>query len=141
MKKNIFIKCLFIFSLFFLAKTSVFAEGFTCSALGDDVVIDEQLTKIVRYALIIIQLLVPILLVIYGTIDLLKGVASQKEDEIKKGQQVFIKRLISGALVFFVIAIVKAIISFAAGQNDGTNIMDCANCFLNGAYETTGECK
>ncbi len=129
MKKNIFIKCLFIFSLFFLAKTSVFAEGFTCSALGDDVVIDEQLTKIVRYALIIIQLLVPILLVIFGTIDLLKGVASQKEDEIKKGQQVFIKRLISGALVFFVIAFVKLGIGvFANGES--SDIISCINCVI-----------
>ena len=66
-----------------------------------------------------------------GSIDLIKGITSQKEDEIKKGQQIFIKRLISGALVFFVIAIVKLLISLAAGNNSDS-IFSCVNNFVKG---------
>ena len=63
-------------------------------------------------------------------IDLMKAVIAQKEDEIKKAQMTFVKRLIAGALVFFVIVIVKMLISFVA--DDSKNIMNCVNCFING---------
>ena len=65
-----------------------------------------------------------------GTLDLFKGITAQKEDEMKKGQQMFVKRLIAAALIFFVFVIVKVIISFVA---DGSSvaIMECAECFIN----------
>ena len=49
----------------------------------------------------------------------------------------FIKRLISAAIIFFVISIVQFLISFVAGDE---GIMKCASCFINGA-ESNGECK
>ena len=87
------------------------------------------LPKVTSTAYTIIQVAVPVVLVIMGMLDLVKCISSQKEDEIKKGQQLLIKRLISAALVFFVFVIVKLLISFVA---DGTEnkIMKCAECFL-----------
>ena len=129
MKKNILIKSLFVFSLFFFAKTNVFASGFTCTAFGDTIYIDTEFSRIIKYVIILIQISVPIILVVMGTFDLVKGVVAQKEDEIKKGQQIFIKRLISGALVFFVIALVKIMIGvFAKGESN--DIISCINCFI-----------
>ena len=85
--------------------------------------------KVVKIGYTIIQVAVPVLLVVMGSLDLIKGLYAQKEDEIKKGQQTFIKRLIAAALIFFVFAITKVIVSFAA---DGTSnrILECAECFL-----------
>ena len=103
-KKKICIFSTLFMSMFFLTE-NVFARSFQCDAL-EGVVFDEQVPHIIKYVLLIIQILVPIFLVIFGSIDLFKGVYAQKEDEIKKGQQIFIKRLIAGVLVFFVIAIV-----------------------------------
>ena len=80
-----------------------------------------------------------IVLVIMGMLDLFKGIYAQKEDEIKKGQQIFIKRLITAALVFFVVLIVKLVISLVA-DDKGTGIIECASCFLNGT-QTDGTCK
>ena len=61
---------------------------------------------------------------------MVKAVTSGKEDDIKKAQGTFIKRLIAGALVFFVIVIVKLLISFAG---DFTSPMTkCMDAFLNG---------
>lgn len=76
----------------------------------------------------LLQVLVPILLIIFGMIDLLKGITAQKEEEVKKGQQMFIKRLISGALVFFVFALVKLVISLTA--DSGNVIIECVECLI-----------
>ena len=91
--------------------------------------IPTMITQTVRIAYIIIQVAVPVVLVVMGSLDLFKGISAQKEEEIKKGQQMFIKRLVAAAIIFFVFAITKVIISFAA---DGTSskILNCAECFL-----------
>ena len=90
--------------------------------------IPKAIPKTVHIIYLIIQILVPILLVVFGSIDFLKAVIGQKDDEIKKGQQTFVKRLIYGALVFFVFAIVRFVVSFAA---DDSRILNCASCLLN----------
>lgn len=87
------------------------------------------LPKVISIIYSVVQVLVPIILVIFGTLDLVKGVISQKEEEIKKGQQIFIKRLISAVIVFFVFVIVKFLISLVA-DNSGNDIMDCVECFV-----------
>jgi hypothetical protein len=88
-----------------------------------------------------IKVVVPILLVIFGMLDLFKGITAQKEDEIKKGQHTFIKRIISAAIVFFVVSIVQLLISFVATYKNEKGLMNCANCFINGANKNTGECN
>ena len=98
---------------------------------GNEIVIDGQIPNIVSTIVLIIKIAVPVLLVIMGMIDLGKAVVAQKDDEIKKGQQLFVKRLIAGLLVFFSITIVQMLINFADNDKDG-NIMGCAKCFLNG---------
>ncbi len=106
-------------------------NAFTCEAFNG-VNIDDQLALITKNVILILQLLVPIILVVIGLVDLVKGISAQKEDEIKKGQQVFVKRLIAAVIVFFVIAIVKFVISAVAGGSS-SSIMSCANCFIKGA--------
>lgn len=86
----------------------------------------------------IIKIVVPVLLIIFGMIDLVKAVTAGKEDEIKKAQTVFIRRLVMGILVFFVILLVQMIISFVS--NKDANITNCFNCFVNGKVNTSA-CK
>ena len=100
--------------------------------------VPSSIPKAVNIIYTVLQIAVPIILVIFGMIDLVKAVIAGKEDEIKKAQMTFIKRLIAGALVFFVFVIVKVLVSFSADDsNTATKIMDCADCFLNG----TSSCK
>lgn len=111
-----------------------------CSgALGSNIQIDTKFTTITHTIILIIQIAVPVILVIFGMMDLMKGVMAQKEDEIKKGQQMFIKRLVAAAIIFFVVAIVKLIFTFVADDKGG-NMLDCANCFINGT-NAAGNCK
>lgn len=93
--------------------------------------IPDVIPRVVSIVYTIIQIVVPIILVIFGSLDLVKAVMGGKDDEIKKGQQTLIKRLVAAAIVFFVFVTVKLVISLVADDKDQTNgIMDCAECFI-----------
>lgn len=109
------------------------------SALGSNIQIDTKFTTITHTIILIIQIAVPVILVILGMMDLMKGLMGQKEDEIKKGQQTFVKRLVAAAIIFFVVAIVKLVFTFVADDKSG-NMLNCANCFINGT-DKAGNCK
>lgn len=87
------------------------------------------LPKVVSIIYSVIQVVIPVVLVIFGSLDLMKGIAAQKDDDIKKGQQLLIKRLIAAVLVFFVFVVVKLLISVVA-DNSANDIMKCAECFI-----------
>lgn len=104
---------------------------YTCGDIG--LSFSGMLPYVISMIILIIKIVVPILLIIFGMIDLAKAVMAQKEDEIKKGQQTFIKRLIAAAIVFFVVTITKMLTSFLDDEN---NVTGCITCFVNG----TGSC-
>ena len=104
--------------------------------------IPKKIPEITSLILKIIQIAVPVILVITGTMDLFKGITAQKEDEMEKGKRILIKRIITAAIIFFVIAIVKFTTSLVANATDNTNISSCMDCFFSfndscqGASET-----
>ena len=131
MKKKVLFS-LFIFSLMAFISPVMARDIASCDSIINGALIDEKIPNTVSMIVNIIKVVVPILLVIFGSIDLIKGLIAQKDDEIKKGQQIFIKRLIAGALVFFVFVVVQLVVSLAAGnETERSNIMTCAKCFLN----------
>ncbi len=92
----------------------------------------EAVAGVTRLIVTVIKIVVPILLVIFGMLDLAKAVIAQKEDEIKKGQQTLIKRAIAAAIVFFVVSIVQLIFGvLLRDSDDRDSIQDCINCFIN----------
>lgn len=88
-----------------------------------------DIVSIIHYVYLGIQVVVPIILIIFGMIELGKAIAAQKEDEIKRAQSSFLKKLIIAVIVFLVFSIVKFVFNFAGG---GTNIWTCINSILNG---------
>lgn len=140
MKKILFICLILIINIFFIdiigADTyNNYTQGTVSCGLDSNtgsVLIERiptALPKVISFAYTTIQIVVPIILVVLGLLDLFKAVTASKEDDIKKGQHMFIKRLISAVLVFFVFVVVKLIVSFAADGNS-SQIMDCAECFI-----------
>lgn len=109
------------------------------ASCGDGMISDVPISvpKVVNIAYTALQIAVPVILVVMGMITLIKAIISSKEDEIKKAQMSFVKKLIVGALVFFVFVIVKLLVSVAGDADKTPDIIDCANCFLNG----TDNCK
>jgi len=69
----------------------------------------------------IIQIGIPILLIIMGTLDLAKAVISSDEQEIKKATGKFIKRVIYAIAVFFVVTIVTLIMNLVANNTTEEN--------------------
>lgn len=102
------------------------ASKVSCGNITD---IPAKIPELISFAVTMIQIAVPVILVVMGSMDLFKGITAQKEDEIKKGQQMFIKRLIVGALIFFVVVIAKLLISVVA-DSSSANIIECIDCFL-----------
>lgn len=92
--------------------------------------IPTSILRLVRVFYILIQIFVPIALVILGIVDLMKAITADKEDKIKEGQQIFVKRLIAAVVIFFVFIFVKLVISVFS--NDDNEIISCMNCFLDG---------
>lgn len=119
----------------FLASINTKAT-YECGSLGLN--FNGMLPNIVHLIITIIWIVVPILLVVFGLLDLAKAVMAQKEDEIKKGQQTLLKRAIAAIIVFFVIPLVQLLINFVSGEDD--TIMSCFNCFVNGKVENNA-CK
>ena len=115
-----------------------------CESIIPGAAIDVKIANTVHTVILVIQIAIPVLLVIFGMIDLFKAVIASKEEEIKKGRQTFLKRLLVAVIVFFVIAIVKFIISFVADDEEEPDIMTCAECFLTGdcTYlpDSNGDC-
>ena len=93
--------------------------------------IPTQLTGIIAMVVNFMYIGIPILLIIWGMLDLGKAIIAQKEDDIKKGQSAFIKRLIAGAIVFLVVFIVKFLVRVVAGDNSDS-ITSCIDQILSG---------
>ena len=103
----------------------------SCSSLGISL-IPGAIAGIISIVINIIKIGVPIILIILGMIDMGKAVASQKEDEIKKGQKTLISRCIAAGIVFFVVAIVQLMLSIVEGADNGNqNIIDCFDDIIN----------
>lgn len=60
-----------------------------------------------------IRIIVPILIILFGTIDFAKAVIAGKEDNMKKAQTDFIKRIAAGVIVFLAPTIIDIIMSLA----------------------------
>lgn len=93
--------------------------------------IPSSIPKLIHRIYLVFQIVVPLILIILGSIDFVKSIIAQKEDEIKKGQQIFIKRLIVGVIIFFIFSIVKIVVSLVADNDKKINIINCASCFIN----------
>ncbi|MDD6323316.1 MAG: hypothetical protein PUA73_01750 [Bacilli bacterium] len=83
-----------------------------------------------------IQIVVPILLIIWGMLDFAKAIIGQNEDKIKEGQKLFIKRLIAAIVVFLVVTIVQLAITIAASingeGNQASSAWGCAKQLISG---------
>ena len=103
-----------------------------------DIVIPMAIPKVVTTLFDIMKIVTPIIIILLGSIDLVKGVMAQKEDDIKKGQQTFVKRLLAGVLVFMAFFIVELVVGIFAPKEKATN-WNCVDCFINGNCSEVGK--
>lgn len=72
-----------------------------------------------------IQIAIPVIIILLGTIDLGKAVISGDEKKVAEARGAFIKRLIYGVAVFFVIFIVQLVFGAVAQASDNNACFNC----------------
>jgi len=79
----------------------------------------------------IFQIGIPILLIIFGSIDLGKAVMSSDDKEIKGATGKLIKRIIMGVVIFFIPFIITLVTNIVAGNSDkeAADATNWANCW------------
>lgn len=82
--------------------------------------------KFVKSIFTLIQWLIPIGLILMGSIDLGKAVLSSDDKEIKQATSKLIKRAIAAVAVFFIVLLVKLVMGLVSQSNGSSNnIMSC----------------
>ena len=88
--------------------------------------------QILGYALLIIKIAIPLLIIFYGILDFAKAVIAEKEDEIKKAQTLLVKKAIAAALVFLMFSIVSLVFGIVAPDGtEGDNMWSCVDALIN----------
>ena len=88
----------------------------------------------------IFKIIIPILLLIWGFIDLGKAVVASKDDEIKKATKSLMTRAIAAVIIFFLPTLVGIIFGLVNDYKDKDYQKDyvyCDECFL----RPYGDCK
>ena len=86
-----------------------------------------SVVALLRTAVDYLQILIPIALILWGTIDMGKAVIAGDEKKIKEAQKPFIKRLISAVIVFLIPFILNLVIGVVAEGSNATAWTKCWN--------------
>ena len=96
-------------------------QTMTCEELFDPSII-ELINDILKYP----RYIVPGIIFVLGTLDFFKAVTAGKEDEMKKAQRTFVKRVIIGVCVFLVPVLINGIIWLANMAWEGLGYTTCS---------------
>ena len=101
--------------------------------------------NILRIVIRLLQFSVPLILIVLGTIDMIKAVTSNDDKAAKNSLNTFIKRLMYGVLVFLAPFLVRLVLNFL-NENilknsdvDSMNWLGCWNEAMNKTLDST--CK
>ena len=101
--------------------------------LSDDICVTlEPIMTIIGYVIFAIKVIVPVILVLFGMIDLTRAIMEKDESNIKKAQSLLIKRIIYGVAVYLVVTIVSLIMNLIV--SDDSSWKSCVKC----AFDVTG---
>lgn len=88
--------------------------------------------QIIGYIITIIKILVPIILIILGSIDLAKASISGDEKALKDATVQFAKRVLIGLTIFFIPTILDFFLGLVNGVNEtAKKYKGCTDCILN----------
>ena len=97
-----------------------------------------EVVGLAKMVIKVLQLVVPIGLIIMGTIDMAKAVIAGEEKKMKEAQKPFIKRIIAAVIVFLIPIIVNMVLSFVTTGN--SDWIDCWNSAeWNGAIDVSND--
>ncbi len=86
-----------------------------------------QIWVLVGNVVKIIQIVIPVMLVLWGALDIGKAVMAGEEKEIKEAQGLLIKRVIWAVVIAFIFIIVKGLMGLV-NTNDEVTSYKCWKC-------------
>ena len=102
----------------------IMAKPMICSDLW-------EIWQIIGWVLWIFKIVIPVIIIVFGMIDLGKAVVASKDDEIKKSVKSLVMRAIAGIVIFFIPTLVGAIFSLV-GEFGSEEYQDeygiCSDC-------------
>ena len=85
--------------------------------------------QVIGYGLLFLKIIIPIVLVIMGSLELGKAVIASDDKAIRTAVMSFVKKVIAGVIVFFVPTIIGAVINLAGNIKADTSQFEClSNC-------------
>lgn len=111
------------------------------SMLECSIDIDPIVPGTIRTVVTVLKIAIPIILVIFGMLDIAKAVMANDDKEMKEAQKKLIHRIIYAVVVFFIVALVQFVFARLAkadsnqdnlgGEVGGNNnISQCISCFI-----------
>ena len=94
--------------------------------------IDPIVPAFARLLINAVKIIVPIILIVFGIIEMLKAATANDEKVMKEAQSKLIKRIVYAILIFFIVAIVQLVFNVLgqAGSNEAKNSVPvCISCF------------
>ena len=92
------------------------------------------------------KILIPIIVIIFGTLDFFKAVTGAKDDDIKKSFKAIMVRIAAGVLIFLLPGLVQFFFNMLnEWSNYKVDVCCCTECLLNSSCDTnscnSGSCK
>lgn len=78
--------------------------------------------------ILILKIVLPLIIIIWGIVLLVKAVISSDEKAISKAIISLLKRFVAGIVVFFIPTIVNVIFNYVVGVTDSETNKNCMNC-------------
>ena len=96
--------------------------------------------QVVGIILFVFKIVIPLLIIIFGMIDLGKAVVASKDDEVKKAIKSLAMRAVAGVVIFFIPTLIGVIFRLLGGFDGQTNATysTCERCITS---PFGGECK
>lgn len=88
---------------------------------------DKGAFKLIGIAYDLLKIIIPLALVIFGTIDMAKAVISQNENEMKKAQSAFLRRIGAAVVAFLAFVIFEMILGMVSNASEA---LDCVKTII-----------
>jgi ABC-type uncharacterized transport system permease subunit len=129
------ISYIFLISIItFSGMSTVLADNNTTTKYiqcGDNI-FPQPLAPIIHSIILLLQIVIPVGIIVMGSLDFLKAAIAGDAEKMKKNQKQFVVRLTAGIITFFIFAIVKfAVSTFADNATSSTSITNCLDCLIN----------
>ena len=94
--------------------------------------VPKQIVTIIHLIYNAIRIAVPLILIIVGMIDMGRAITQQKEDEIKKAQNLLVRKAVAAALVFLIVSLVGLVFSVVNTDDSANTTWACIDSMLSG---------